>query len=172
MSAATAAGLTLIPACTFGTGNLPLPMKRKFGKIDFDVTTLGLGGPASIQWTPEDVDPVKIILKAFETGINYFDTSNLYQQSQTHYGTAFRQLNLIPGEEHYDEALEKRISRLLVMLMLAREDGKSPVEYLTAEKPREVIRRFAGEWIPQDGIGLDDLAKAWRECLSQARVGA
>lgn len=109
MSAATAAGITLVPACTFGTGNLPLPMKRKFGKIDFDVTTLGLGGQASIQWTPDGVDPVQIILKAFETGVNYFDTSNLYQQSQTHYGTAFRKLNLVPGKENYDKALRESI---------------------------------------------------------------
>lgn len=84
-------------------------MKRKFGKMDFDVTTLGLGGQASIQWTPEGVDPVKIILKAFETGVNYFDTSNLYQKSQMHYGAAFRQLNLIPGKENYDEILRKSI---------------------------------------------------------------
>ena len=109
MSAATAAGITLVPACTFGTGNLPLPMKRKFGKMDFDVTTLGLGGQASIQWTPEGVDPVQIILKAFETGVNYFDTSNLYQKSQTHYGAAFRQLNLIPGRKIMMKNLRKSI---------------------------------------------------------------
>jgi len=41
--------------------NLPAPMKRKFGKIEFDVTTLALGGQASIQWTPNDVDPIAII---------------------------------------------------------------------------------------------------------------
>ena len=109
LSAASAAGIALLPACTFGAGNLPLAMTRKFGKIDFDVTTLGLGGQASIQWTPDDVDPVKIILKAFETGVNYFDTSNLYQKSQMHYGAAFRQLHLIPGEDNYDESLRKSI---------------------------------------------------------------
>ncbi len=125
MSAATAAGITLIPACTFGTSNLPLPMKRKFGRIDFDVTTLGLGGQASIQWTGEGIDPVKIILKAFETGVNYFDTSNLYQQSQTHYGTAFKQLNLIPGEDNYDEAL--RMSIFLTTKSHIRW-GKTPME--------------------------------------------
>lgn len=109
MSAATAAGITLLPACTFGAGNYPLPMKRRFGRLNFDVTTLGLGGQASIQWTPEDVDPVKIILKAFETGVNYFDTSNLYQESQSHYGAAFKELHLVPGEEIYDEGLRKSI---------------------------------------------------------------
>ena len=82
LSAAAAAGLTVLPGFRFGLDNLPAPMTRKFGKIDFEVTTLGLGGQASLQWTPEDVDPVSIILKAFNMGVNYFDTSNLYLGSQ------------------------------------------------------------------------------------------
>lgn len=109
MSAAAAAGLTLAPSCVFGTENLPAPLKRKLGKTDFEVTTLGLGGQASIQWTPEGVDPVEIILKAFRAGINYFDTSNLYGESQLHYGEAFRRLNLIPDEVVYRKELRKSI---------------------------------------------------------------
>jgi aryl-alcohol dehydrogenase-like predicted oxidoreductase len=44
-------------------------MKRMFGKTGFEVTTFGLGGQASLQWTPDDVDPVSIILKAFDAGV-------------------------------------------------------------------------------------------------------
>ncbi|WP_423130606.1 aldo/keto reductase [Gaoshiqia sp. Z1-71] len=84
-------------------------MKRKFGKIDFEVTTLGLGGQASLQWTPEGVDPVAIILKAFNMGINYFDTSNLYGPSQLNFGKAFRQLNLIPGVPEYNFSLRQSV---------------------------------------------------------------
>jgi len=84
-------------------------MKRPFGKIGFDVTTMGLGGQSSLQWTPEGVDPVKIILKAFDLGINYFDTSNLYGPSQTNFGKAFQIKNLIPGSANYDEALRSSI---------------------------------------------------------------
>jgi aryl-alcohol dehydrogenase-like predicted oxidoreductase len=84
-------------------------MKRTFGKTGFEVTTLGLGGQASLQWTPADVDPVPIILKAFKMGINYFDTSNLYDNSQLNYGKAFRMLNLIPGETSYDRSLRESI---------------------------------------------------------------
>lgn len=109
LSAAAAAGIAIAPSCSFGTRNIPSPMKRKFGKIDFNVTTLGLGGQASIQWTPEEVDPVAIIMKAFETGVNYFDTSNLYQKSQLHYGEAFRRLNLVPGKENYNKKLRESI---------------------------------------------------------------
>jgi aryl-alcohol dehydrogenase-like predicted oxidoreductase len=89
--------------------NLPAPMKRKFGNLKFDVTTLALGGQASIQWTPEDVDPIAIILKAFKLGINYFDTSNLYDDSQLNFNKAFKQLNLIPSEKKYDKKLRESI---------------------------------------------------------------
>ena len=109
LSAAAAAGLTILPGFRFGLDQLPVPMKRSFGKIPFEVTTLGMGGQASLQWTPADVDPVPIILKAFKIGVNYFDTSNLYAKSQLHFGKAFRKLNLIPGEEGYDEKLRESI---------------------------------------------------------------
>lgn len=84
------------------------PMLRQFGKLNFNVTTLGLGGQASLQWTPDDVDPVKIILKAFDVGVNYYDTSNLYGPSQLNFGKAFRELNIIPGTG-YNEKLRKSI---------------------------------------------------------------
>jgi aryl-alcohol dehydrogenase-like predicted oxidoreductase len=109
MSAAVAAGMAIAPSCSFGTDQIPAPMKRKFGKTGFDVTTLGLGGQASLQWTGEGIDPVQIILKAFELGINYFDTSNLYQESQLHYGEAFRKLNLVPDKPLYNKKLRKSI---------------------------------------------------------------
>ena len=109
LSAAAAAGLTVLPGFRFGLDQLPAPMKRSFGKIPFEVTTLGMGGQASLQWTPPDVDPVPIILKAFKMGINYFDTSNLYAKSQLHFGEAFRQLNLIPGQPGYDRKLRESI---------------------------------------------------------------
>lgn len=102
------AGLTILPhlGCTrVRTG----PMKRILGRIGHEVTTLGLGGQASIQWTPEGVDPVRIILKAFNLGVNYFDTSNVYGPSQTNYGKAFRVLNLLPGLPGYDESLRRSI---------------------------------------------------------------
>lgn len=84
-------------------------MTRTLGKIGREVTTLGLGGQASLQWTPEDVDPVAIILKAFQQGITYFDTSNLYGSSQSNYGKAFQTLGLIPGQANYNEKLRKSI---------------------------------------------------------------
>ena len=109
LSAFTAIGMSMLPLNSFGISFLPPPMRRKFGKIDFEVTTLGLGGQASLQWTPDGVDPVEIILKAVDMGVNYFDTSNLYGPSQLNYGKAFRRLNLVPGEENYNRRFRESI---------------------------------------------------------------
>ncbi len=114
-AALAAAGTTLAAGCNKifdyvkpgdqGTGL----MKRVLGKTGFKVTTLGLGGQAALQWTPEGVDPVKIILKAFDRGINYFDTANSYGPGQLNYGKAFRQKNLIPGLAAYDNELRRSV---------------------------------------------------------------
>ena len=110
-SGTVAVGLTMAPYL-LQAGNASIPeaiAKRRFGKIDFNVTTLGLGGQASIQWTPAGIDPVAIILKAYGLGINYFDTSNYYGPSQMNYGKAFRQLGLVAGEQNYNESKRKAI---------------------------------------------------------------
>ncbi len=105
-----AVGLTMVPNLLSGnTLMAEEPVKRQFGKIDFKVTTLGLGGQASIQWTPAGIDPVAIIMKAYGLGINYFDTSNYYGPSQMNYGKAFRQLGLVAGQQNYDEKKRKAI---------------------------------------------------------------
>ncbi|MBI4764087.1 MAG: hypothetical protein HY787_05720 [Deltaproteobacteria bacterium] len=44
---------------------------RRLGRTNRQVTTLGLGGQASLQWTAEGIDPVAIIEKAFRLGLNY-----------------------------------------------------------------------------------------------------
>jgi aryl-alcohol dehydrogenase-like predicted oxidoreductase len=104
-----AAAAAIVPGFITRCTKVPEPMKRVFGKLGFEVTTLGLGGQASLQWTPEGVDPVKIILKAFNLGINYFDTSNLYGPSQENYGKAFKIKKLIPGKSGYNENLRQSI---------------------------------------------------------------
>ncbi len=109
VSAATTAAVSTMSLGGCNIEKVPSPMMRKFGNLGFNVTTIALGGQASIQWTPENVDPVLIILKAFELGINYFDTSNLYAKSQLHFHGAFKKLHLIPGEENYNKELREAI---------------------------------------------------------------
>jgi aryl-alcohol dehydrogenase-like predicted oxidoreductase len=107
--ALTSASLSLGPHFIFGKSQPFKLMKRPMGRLGFEATTLGLGGQGSLQWTPADVDPAKIILKAFDLGVNYFDTSNVYDSSQLHYGKAFRELSLIPGQPVYNEKLRRSI---------------------------------------------------------------
>jgi aryl-alcohol dehydrogenase-like predicted oxidoreductase len=109
LSAAVAAGVSLIPVLSCTSTAIPSPLKRRFGRINFDVTTIGLGGQGSLMWTPEGIEPVDIILKAFDLGINYYDTSNAYGPSQKNYGKAFRKLNLVPGQKGYDQKLRDSI---------------------------------------------------------------
>ncbi|MGO8820119.1 MAG: aldo/keto reductase [Desulfomonilaceae bacterium] len=111
MRTAAAAGLWLLapPAVSLGAVKPDKPLTRVLGRTGFEVTTLGLGGQASLQWTPPGEDPERIIQKAVDLGINYFDTSNLYGPSQLNYGKAFRTLHLIPGASEYDEAKRRSI---------------------------------------------------------------
>jgi len=108
-TAMATAGLSLGPYMAYGKVSVAVPMKREMGRLQFASTTLGLGGQASLQWTPADVDPVKIILKAFDRHINYFDTSNVYGPSQSNYGKAFRDLHLVPGQPGYKESARRSI---------------------------------------------------------------
>ena len=66
--------------------------------------------------------------------------------------------------EAVDE-LENRAARLLPGLLLARVDGKSPVEYLVDETPRRTVRRSARALLAAPVSRLDDVARAWRREL-------
>jgi len=134
VAGAVTAGVALGAHRGFGSTTVTRPMRRDMGRMQFEATTLGLGGQASLQWTAGDIDPVKIILKAFDLGINYFDTSNVYGPSQLNYGKAFRELHLVPGLPGYDER-KRREFWLTSKTMLrwakggwAKEDYRSPSE--------------------------------------------
>jgi aminoglycoside phosphotransferase (APT) family kinase protein len=58
------------------------------------------------------------------------------------------------------EGVEQRTASLLPALLLARVDGKSPVEYLTA-KDKERVRAVAGELLPGAST-LEEVRRAWR----------
>ncbi|MDZ8119109.1 aldo/keto reductase [Pontiella agarivorans] len=104
-------GMLLVPNLVTGksTSLSPKPMTRSFGRIEHNVTTMGLGGQASLMWTPADVNPEAIIHKALDRGINYFDTSNIYGQSQTLIGKVFREHGLVAGLPGYSESKRRSI---------------------------------------------------------------
>lgn len=58
------------------------------------------------------------------------------------------------------DVLEANVSRLLPMLMLARVDGKSPVEYLRKSQ-QERVRRFAVARLQREPASLSKLTKDW-----------
>ena len=56
---------------------------------------------------------------------------------------------------------EARVARLLPGLLLARVDGKSPVEYLTDEADKEKVRRMAARFLKRPAARLLEVASAW-----------
>jgi len=60
-------------------------------------------------------------------------------------------------------ALERRAARLLPGLMLARVDGKSPVEYITAEADKDKVRRVARALLIDPPDYLAAVRLAWAE---------
>lgn len=72
----------------------------------------------------------------------------------------------------FPAALEARAAHLLPGLLLGRVDGKSPVEYLTAESDKECVRQVARRLLtlPVDRLGA--VRAAWREQLGKGSAFA
>ena len=64
-------------------------------------------------------------------------------------------------------ALERRAAHLLPGLLLARVDGKSPVEYLTTEADRDLVRRTSRPLILAPGDTLSGVRSAWASALDR-----
>jgi aminoglycoside phosphotransferase (APT) family kinase protein len=63
--------------------------------------------------------------------------------------------------------LSPRVARLLLMLLLARIDGKSPVEYLTQAQKADWVRQFTRARIPAHAFALQDVLDPWFAGLSR-----
>lgn len=61
--------------------------------------------------------------------------------------------------------LDARAGALLAGLMLARIDGKSPVEYLTEESDKAFVRAAAAALLARTDLTLARIAAAWEERL-------
>ncbi len=62
--------------------------------------------------------------------------------------------------------LERRAAHLLPGLFLARVDGKSPVEYITADADRNRVRRVARALLRDPPDRLRDIRQAWTRDLA------
>jgi aminoglycoside phosphotransferase (APT) family kinase protein len=63
---------------------------------------------------------------------------------------------------HPAPGLEARAARLLPGLMLARVDGKSPVEYVTEEVQKERVRAVSGALLLSPSATLTEVRAAWQ----------
>jgi aminoglycoside phosphotransferase (APT) family kinase protein len=63
-------------------------------------------------------------------------------------------------------AIELRTARLLPGLLLARIDGKSPVEYITDDTDRERVRGIAKPLLRDPPSQLDAVRRAWEQGLA------
>ena len=64
------------------------------------------------------------------------------------------------------DRLEARAASLLPGLLLARVDGKSPVEYVTEESEKHKVRQCARSLLLDPPSKLNRIADAWREEIS------
>jgi aminoglycoside phosphotransferase (APT) family kinase protein len=64
------------------------------------------------------------------------------------------------------EGVERRTAALLPALLLARVDGKSPVEYLTGDGQKDIVRRAARPLIASPAGRLQDVRSAWQRSLT------
>jgi aminoglycoside phosphotransferase (APT) family kinase protein len=62
--------------------------------------------------------------------------------------------------------VEERTASLLPGLFLARVDGKSPVEYLTADADKDRVRKFATRFLSEPVPTLAQLKDAWQRSLT------
>ena len=63
--------------------------------------------------------------------------------------------------------LEARAARLLPALFLARVDGKSPVEYITSDGDKALVRGFAPDFIATPRKTLAEIRQGWARELAQ-----
>jgi len=74
---------------------------------------------------------------------------------------AFRMTYLAGATWEPPIAVETRACSLLAGMLLARVDGKSPVEYLVDHADREQVRRFARRFLIEPAHTLDTLRAGW-----------
>ena len=66
-------------------------------------------------------------------------------------------------------SFESNLVRLLLMLLLARVDGKSPAEYLTASQ-QQFVRSFTRKHLPGPPHTLSELCTLWHSEISNTTV--
>ncbi len=67
----------------------------------------------------------------------------------------------------WDAELDARVARLVLMLMLARVDGKSPVEYLAGEQTKcQVVRDFVHHHLLPEKSSVATVMQLWQQTIN------
>lgn len=78
---------------------------------------------------------------------------------------AFRDGYRTENGSHADQ-IETRTTHLLPMLLLARIDGKSPVEYLDSSQ-QEIVRQFATQQLLDEVLDINELQARWFKLINR-----
>ena len=136
--------------------------KRKFGKLDWEVSEIGLGcWQIGADWGNVSEDNAKEVLKSsFENGVNFFDTADVYGmgRSEKFVGEfiksvseriyvatkAGRQINPHVAEGYYDKALmesyvDQSLSNLNVETIDLLQMHCPPTEVYSSDKTFEML---------------------------------
>jgi len=101
--------------------------------------------------------------------LNHLLLKGVYRrESAVEYGRSFDALcaTYLKGVSWEDPAaLDRRTAQLLAVLLLARIDGKSPVEYLTSDRDKAFVREAARGFMARTDLTLGALAQFWQEKL-------
>ncbi|MBI3009897.1 MAG: aldo/keto reductase, partial [Candidatus Omnitrophica bacterium] len=65
--------------------------KRPLGKTGVPVTIVGLGGEGVLRTWGREREAARIIERALDLGITYYDTAPAYSGSQDYYGAVLRE---------------------------------------------------------------------------------
>ena len=95
-----------------------------------------------------------LLLKGAREGSNKGDLARAFDAFLAAY------LPKVDWEDGAD--LESRAAALLPALLLARIDGKSPVEYLQTDRERQRVRAFARPFIASPPSRLSQISDLWR----------
>ena len=147
--------------------------KRKLGRSDLELTTVGLGtwaigGPWHFGWGPQDDgEAIGAILTALEKGINWIDTAPIYGcgHSEELVGKALRQTQARPFIATKCGLLwnEKRQKVNCLKAKSIRQECHDSLKRLGAE----VIDLYQMHWGEPD----EDIEEAWEEMAKLAREG-
>ena len=73
-------------------------------------------------------------------------------------------------EENDSSEFLQRTCGLLIMILLARIDGKSPVEYIRDPAAKNWVRQFTGRALRMKPCVLTDISAEWYEQIARLRI--